>query len=140
MMQMLTRRDFEEQDGRRLTISFGFADKPLYFAGKLLVVAASFPGHRVPVVQIYMSARQELTFGASIRRLWPIESAFQLCRSSFVISCDRKPRAYRMRGPLGLPLRAPRAGVGWQGTWGLCLLAWLRKIVDCGNLRMFLGL
>jgi hypothetical protein len=57
-----------------------------------------------------------------------------------VISCDRKTPAYRMRGPLAFRSGHPSAVVGGQGTMVQCLLVWLRKIVDCVNLRMFLGL
>ena len=69
-----------------------------------------------------------------------IEICMFVVPQQFVTSCDRKPRAYRMRGPWAFRSGHPSAGVGWAGTLVLCLLAWLRKIVDCGNLRMFLGL
>ena len=52
MMQMLTRRDLDEQDRRRLTIPYGLLKSHLWFADKLLVSAASFPDHRVPVVRV----------------------------------------------------------------------------------------
>jgi hypothetical protein len=70
MMQMLTRRDFEEQDRRRLTIPFGLLTSPDCLLTSCSSLPLHFPAIGCQLCGYSTSAAQVANFRSLNRRLW----------------------------------------------------------------------
>lgn len=113
MMQMLTRRDFEEQDGRRLTIPFGLLTSPYSLLTSCSLLPLRFPAIGCQLCRYSKSARQVANF----RRLKSAAVANRNLHGRCAAAVRDKLRPQTPGLPharaFGLPLRAPQR---WRGV------------------------
>ena len=129
MMQMLTRRDFEEQDRRRLTIPFGLLTSPY----SLLTSCSSLPLH-FPAIGCqlcrYTCRHAKL---ANFRRLKSAAGANRNLHVRCAAAVRDKLRPQTPGLPharaLGLPLRAPQRWRGMGRDFGPVFASLVAK--DC---------